>query len=220
MPPTRIERRARALAAARRLLEDEGAEALSMRRLAKASSMAVNTLYAMFSTRDGILGALVEQAVAARLEAIARSTPTAAAPVDRLEAMVAASVAHAVAHPGLTKPMYRAAAEHRELRRRATEVGIHTIRAGFADAVAAGQQRADVSPPLSAELLMQVVHEASLAWALGELGDRELAARCRYALAVILAAGATPATLPDLQTRVARAAQALQDEQERAERGA
>lgn len=198
-------RRQQALEAAQHLLEDEGVGALSMRRLAKASNMAVNTLYAMFSTRDGILEALVQRAVQARLAHIESAVGDAASPVERLRRMVDASIQHAVAHPALTKPMYRAAAERRHLRRTATEVGLARIHATFDAAIQAGELRPDTDGRLLAEHQMLVVHETSLAWSLDEIDDEALAARCHHTLAVLLAAHATPACAPDMQARLAAA---------------
>ena len=57
------ERRARILAAAKRLVAERGFEALTMRELARASRVSVPTLYSLFGSKEGILMAEVESTV-------------------------------------------------------------------------------------------------------------------------------------------------------------
>lgn len=206
---SRDERRRVALDAAAALLEDEGVGALSMRRLARASKMAVNTLYAMFSTRDGILQALVDRAVAQRMKALGERVDAGGSPCARLESLIEASVQHSTAHPATMKPMYRAAAELRAVRRSASQTGLTFFAHELASAIDAGELRAGSHPELLASTLMLVVHECSLAWALDEISDAVLLARCRHVLALTLAAAAAPAHAPVLQARLDAASAAL-----------
>lgn len=57
----RTERAADIVAAARRILEEEGADALTMRRLASAVGMQAPSLYKHFSTKRAVEVALIEQ---------------------------------------------------------------------------------------------------------------------------------------------------------------
>jgi len=206
-------RRQKALATAQEMLKNEGLSKLSMRRLARASNMAVNTLYAMFSTRDGVLMALVQEAITRRMAFIQTQVADVDSPVMRIQTIVSAGVHHAIGHPVLTKPMYRAAADlHlRGLRHAASQVGADFIARTMEEAVQAGQLRADVVPRQLAEMLMLVVHEVSLAWALDEISDDELVARCHHAMAVVLTAAAHPNHLSALQARLQETAADLAD---------
>lgn len=206
---SRDQRRRLALDAARELLERGGASSLSMRKLASATKMAINTLYAMFGTRDGVLEALVTETIAQRMAALREVDEPASSPIDRLEAFVSASVRHAVQNAGTVKPMYRAAGQLRSLRQAANAVGLEMFTHQLREAVDAGQLRDDVGLEPLALLMMQTVNETSLTWALDEIDDDELEARCRHALAVVLAAAATPAYAEDLHRRLRDATEPL-----------
>ncbi len=60
-PTVRSKRAADILAAARHILEEEGADALTMRRLAAALGVQAPSLYKHFPTKRALEGALVEQ---------------------------------------------------------------------------------------------------------------------------------------------------------------
>jgi AcrR family transcriptional regulator len=195
-------RRREAIREARRILGEEGVGALSMRRLAKASKMAVNTLYAMFSTRDGILQAIVEDTIAERVARLSK-VEGGADPVERLDALVRASLQHAVDNPGLFKPMYRALTDQRALKWRVQEVGAGFFAARIDEAVAAGQLRDDTDAASLARVLFEVAHDSSLAWAHDEIDAAALEARSLHAVAVIVAASASDALAPQAQRRLA-----------------
>lgn len=205
----REERRTVALAAARELLISDGVGGLSMRRLARSSGMAVNTLYALFGTRDGILEALVDETIRDRVAAMQAATGDDADPIRRLRTMVGASVKHAILHSDNVKPMYRAAGELRDLRNRATGMGLGLFSERFRACLDAGRLRDDVEPGQLAEQLMVLVNHASLAWALGEIGDEELAARCDLALATVVASAVTPNELDDIRAWLSEASRSL-----------
>lgn len=60
-PTVRSNRAAQIIAAARRILEDEGLDALTMRRLATDVGMQAPSLYKHFATKRAVEGALIEQ---------------------------------------------------------------------------------------------------------------------------------------------------------------
>src|ERR1700691_6029755 len=62
-PPARSPRVAEIVAAARRILEDEGAGALTMRRLAEALHMQAPSLYKHFSGKADVESVLIEDAL-------------------------------------------------------------------------------------------------------------------------------------------------------------
>lgn len=197
----RKQRRKAALGSARSLLAEGGAATLSMRKLAAATGTAVNTLYAMFGTRDGVLEALVEDAIAQRV-AVLRALDEPGTPVENLHAFVERSVQHAIEHERMIKPMYRAVAQLRKLRATANRVGLEMITSRLKSAGHSGDLRTDVDLAPLAELLVRTVNDSSLAWALDEIGKEELAARCHHALAVLLAAAASPGARESLQANL------------------
>lgn len=207
--PSRDDRRRAALQAARTLLDREGPAGVSMRKLASASNMAINTLYALFGTREGVLEALVEDAIGRRVEALSNLDPAAGTPVDRLFSFVTRSSRDAIEHPATAKPMYRAASAVRGLRHAATAVGVDVFTRLLEEAAAEGHLRGDVDLGLLAGIQMQLVSEATLAWALDEIPDEELELRCRHGLAVLLASAATPEAAPAMQRRLRREGEAL-----------
>ena len=75
--------RAVVLGAAKRLLEEEGASALSVRRLAKELGTSYQLVYTLFGGKQGLLDALFRDGFAS-LEAACRALPPSASPVDDL----------------------------------------------------------------------------------------------------------------------------------------
>jgi AcrR family transcriptional regulator len=208
-PTNREERREAAMHAARGLLERAGASGLSMRKLAGASKMAINTLYAMFGTRDGVLEAIVQDAVEARLAALQKIETTEGSPTDRLEAFVSASIRHAIDNAQINRAVFRAANQLRSLRSLPNAVGREVFTRRLHEAAAAGQLRAEVGLATLAEIQIRTATEASLAWALDEIGDDELECTCLHTLAVVLAAAATPEYAEHFQQRLRAATERL-----------
>lgn len=106
--------------------------------------------------------------------------------------------------------MYRAASQLRSLRAVASAIGLDVFTARLRAAVESGDLRDDVALGPLAELLMRTVNETSLAWALDEIDAEELEARCQHALAVILAAVATTASVDELQRRLVAATERVE----------
>ena len=206
---TRATRRALALDAARAILIDGGSEKLSMRRLANASGTAVNTLYAMFGTREGILEALVDDTLAAYIELMARSPEISTSPTEQLSWMMETSSAYITGHPERSKSMYRAADELRATHRIAQPIADTIFDPLLTRAVELGELRADTNAHHAALSIMRMVADNSLSWSHDELDAEHFRARCRYELATILCAHATPEHAARLQARLTQASEAL-----------
>lgn len=89
---------------ARRLIEREGLDALSLRRLAAELEVTAPALYAYVEGKDDLLRAIAEvefQRLIERFDAIADPDP-----IERLRALSAAYVEHALASPELFRVMF------------------------------------------------------------------------------------------------------------------
>src|SRR5262245_36060207 len=94
------ETRAAILAAAHRLLEKGGLEALTMRRVAKAVGVTAMAIYHHFPDRDALLRALAD-VESDRVDALFDSWPTRGSPVRRLRQMAESYVDYAFRRPRL-----------------------------------------------------------------------------------------------------------------------
>jgi AcrR family transcriptional regulator len=92
--------RAAILAAAMRLLEKGGQEAVTMRRVAKAVGVTAMAIYHHFPDRDALLRALAD-VESDRIGALFGSWPARGSPVRRLQKMAESHVDYAFARPRL-----------------------------------------------------------------------------------------------------------------------
>ena len=103
-PEQHAEERRRLLGVASALLQAEGPDALSNRRIAKAAGTTTMTIYSRFGGKDGILDALFEEGVD-RIAA-AQDSVAPAAPLDELLALVLAYRRAALAFSGHYRLMF------------------------------------------------------------------------------------------------------------------
>jgi len=165
----KAERRARILAAARKLVAERGYDGLTMRDLARAARVSVPTLYNLFGSKDAILVAELETwagRIAARLPSggdsfFARGMAGFEAGMQLLEE--APEMHRAIMRMAMTSP------ESSPMRRRAEE-GFIAIMVGNLTAAKAAGQLADWAEPQIVARHMFAHHMAlSLAWGMGEL---------------------------------------------------
>lgn len=98
------------LDAAERMIEAEGPEALSLRRLAEQTQTTTRAVYSLFGSKDGLIVALANRAFE-MLGAGIRALPTREEPVaDLVEAGVVIFRRFAIDHPSL----FRLAFQHRD----------------------------------------------------------------------------------------------------------
>jgi AcrR family transcriptional regulator len=93
------------LAAAGRLLAEEGPGALSMRRLAEAVGTSTRAVYSVFGGKEGLLGAMYWTMAESMAAAHAR-VPQADDPLAELQRLTAAYRRSALAHPDLYPLMF------------------------------------------------------------------------------------------------------------------
>ncbi|MEL6766984.1 MAG: TetR-like C-terminal domain-containing protein [Pseudomonadota bacterium] len=102
------ELRAEILAEAGRLVEGEGARALSARRLAAAAGCSVGTLYNLFDHLDGVVRSLNRETMQRLAASLNGADPGDAVPrAERLEALGRAYLAYGLAHPARWELLFR-----------------------------------------------------------------------------------------------------------------
>jgi AcrR family transcriptional regulator len=94
------------LAAARRIFIEEGAEALTMRRIADAVEYSPGTIYLYFESREAIAIQLVREGFEKLVAAIAPAAGAVADPVDRIRAIGAAYTEFGIADPETYKLIF------------------------------------------------------------------------------------------------------------------
>src|SRR5262245_61807950 len=94
------ETRARIVAAALRLLERGGQEAMTMRRVAQAVGVTAMAIYHHFPDRDALLRALADVEFD-RVSALFDGWPARGAPVQRLRGMAESYIDYALGRPRL-----------------------------------------------------------------------------------------------------------------------
>ena len=99
-PPARPRRVVESVAAARRILENEGAGALTMRRLADELSIQAPSLYKHFSAKAALESALIEDAMFDIGEVTHRALH-ASGPDGRLQSLLVTYRTYCLAHPNL-----------------------------------------------------------------------------------------------------------------------
>lgn len=92
-------RREEILAAARRLLLEEGQQAMTIRRIADIVGVSSTTLYLYFPDRDAILIALCDDAFSSLLSVFKSINMQAAEPLTALKALMRAYVDFGLTHP-------------------------------------------------------------------------------------------------------------------------
>ena len=196
-------RRRRILDAATKLLQKGGAEALTMRDLARASKVSEMTPYNLFGSKGGIVAALFEDAVG---RVVARSFDE--MPADPIERLFVSAEALADAWTEDT-PLFR------ELLRTARESGadlsryadgpISLLQAGLLDATNAGLLHDDVPAPELARHVFVANQGVYDRWVDGEIDDATLRTNLILALGISLLSVATPATRKKVLARMAKA---------------
>jgi AcrR family transcriptional regulator len=208
----KAERRARIVAAARRLIAEHGYEALNMRALADAARVSVPTLYNLFGSKHAILAAEMEddfRSVAGALDMKKRGDA-----VERAATLLQAGIKNLVAVPGYSRQLVQVMLTSREtdeLRHSIEDSYVAlmagNLRAGQADGELADWFDADVLARQMFFTFMMVV----LGWARGEVDDdglREVAIYGQCMLLIGVARGDTHARLLErvrrLQSRIKR----------------
>ena len=171
----KAERRARIVAAARKLIAQHGYDGLSMRTLAERSRVSVPTLYNLFGSKHGILAAEMQATfsdVAGALAAVADGDF-----VDHAFAMREAALRSLTEAPGYHRELVRVMLTSRE-----TDELRHSIEAQYiavmTHSLAAGQKAGQLARWVDCEHLARTMYfvfmTAVLGWAKGDLDDEAL----------------------------------------------
>ena len=100
------ERRDKIIAEARRLLEQGGADALTMATLAGAAGMSARTLYYYFPSQEAVADALCAMPVREQTDAMVLALQSAAGGVDSLAAIMQARFDHYIDRPATFRALY------------------------------------------------------------------------------------------------------------------
>lgn len=200
-------RRKEALRAARTIIETEGVDALSMRRLSSVAGMAVNTLYALFDSHEGILQAITQDGISRARSSM--ETELEGDPLEQLQQMMRVVLNQIITEERHTKPMYRTLSQHRNLRKIDANQALNVVTMMFDKAIKAKLLRQDAHPRLLAHQLLKTFRETATEWAFEELNDDQFRTYGHFHMAMVLAAVATPETAAQLQGALTHTQQQL-----------
>jgi AcrR family transcriptional regulator len=183
----KAERRARILAAARRLIADHGYDALSMRTLARESRVSVPTLYNLFGSKHALLAAEMQETFADVSRALELAPKGDV--LDRAETLLDAGVRNLTAMPGFHRELVHVMLTtpetdpiRLEIEEQYIAVMAGNLRAGQAEGELAGWFDADV---LSRQMFVTFL-TAMLGWARGVLDDVQFRSAAIYGQTMLL----------------------------------
>lgn len=161
-----------------------------MRRLAKHSGLAVNTLYSLFGgARDDILEALIEEGLQQFHQSLAGAEFR--DPFDLATSIITRGTEHILASEAVFRAAYLAELQSMKLRPWGFGEGARRGVEALGAAVEAGLLRDDVDLSLLAEEIFQRFRATAHHWALGSIDGPQLRARTLYSLHLCLLAAAT-----------------------------
>jgi AcrR family transcriptional regulator len=187
-------RRAQILNAAARMVEADGLDGLTMRRLSEAAGVSYATVYNLVGSKEDVLVAMLRaglEDLGANLAAV-----DSADALDRARAVVAGVVEHFVARPALYRALVQAVhdpatgARGVSIRRRTIALYESSIR----DAIEQGSLRGDLEAHVLGVHVTLAVNGVIRRWAAGEIDARGFRAEADYALRVALLGVASPST--------------------------
>jgi AcrR family transcriptional regulator len=187
-------RRRRIVDAAAHLIESDGLDGVTMRRLSEAAGVSYATVYNLVGAKEDVLVAVLRaglEDLSAELAAVDSTEP-----LDRARAVVAGVVDHFVARPALYRALVQsvhdpaAGARGLPIRRRT----IALYEASIRGAIEQGSLRDDLDAHVLAVHVTLAVNGVIRRWAAGEIGAAGFRAEADYALRVALLGVATPST--------------------------
>jgi AcrR family transcriptional regulator len=189
-------RRERILAAVRELIDRDGVDGWSMRKVARAANLSVPTLYNLFGSKDEIRSALC----AGFFDEIDQDLQETSLdrPLERALTLATEGVDHVVAQAAMTRPILLAGEQINTHERRTTSAAVERSRAAIQAAMDQGYLYADLRADLLAAEVYDGFYRAALLWARGELDATGFRMKALYAVCVCLLAVATDATRPEL----------------------
>lgn len=170
LSPRAVERRARILETASRLIGEYGYDGVSMRTIAAQSGVVEKTLYNIYGTKDRLIAAAARQRSSGVFEAAARSAPEGGWPM--LRAFVRLATGVAFSNPRTSKAMALVLLEHSEL------VGMDQVYQSWVGQAldqmeATGMLEAHCPHGSVIRLIRLSIMTAAVLWSKGELADEE-----------------------------------------------
>ena len=204
-------RRRRIVEAARVLIEDEGLEAFSMRRLAESAALSTRTLYNLYGAKEDILFALADECLDT-IDALAHHADTPRDPLERSRALLVASLDQVAQNADLFRALLRSVdvaeldARQPGLMRRARILHQSAIE----DATKAGLIGEQIPARLIAHQILAAYAAAVRQWSRDLLDFEELTAQVMHTWGLTLIAVARPDArerlLREIRTHGARVA--------------
>jgi len=200
-------RRQRILQAARVLLTEGGLGALSMRKLAEAASLSVNTLYNLWGTREEILRALTLDAKH-RIDATLPRPEPSDDPIDHCRLLVRATIRAMIGDQEPFRPMILAWLEG-EIQGHPSPVEpmARSIQV-LSRVIETAREQGVLDSPLKPEQVASQIHHgaqfAAIQWALGRIDDARFEARALYGLNLALLAIVSGDRRPEIQSELER----------------
>jgi AcrR family transcriptional regulator len=102
----KAERESRLVATARRIAEEEGWDAVTIRRLAQDIEYSQPVVYSHFASRDAIVGAVAVEGFGAMADTLRAAAAPAATPRDALAAVATAFLVFAFERPAIYEAMF------------------------------------------------------------------------------------------------------------------
>jgi AcrR family transcriptional regulator len=203
-----IEKRRRAiLDAAREIITDEGAEALSMRTMAKRAGFAVATLYNLFGGRDEILFALINDGLSTITGSMHETVEDDPSSVFmNVTTHIARSLIEnkRLYHPILAAG-YHNVPTRSDSRNIATYTELIRITAGLLKSIQKqGRMRDGADPELLAAEIFYMYRNTLEDWACDEIDDQTMLRRVQYGVLVVLASCATDSLRREIDERLGR----------------
>jgi AcrR family transcriptional regulator len=183
----KTERRARILAAARRLIAEHGYEGLTMRELAHASHVSVPTLYNLFGGKQALLLGELEETFAAVAAALERARGRSF--VERAVAACEAGNRDLLSVPRYSRELvhlFLVSDETRPIRKQNQERYIAMMARLLAEARAAGELVAWAEPEAVARRMFAHYVQAMIEWAKGDLDAEEFRAATVLGMCLML----------------------------------
>jgi AcrR family transcriptional regulator len=202
-------RRRQILDAAARLVEADGLDGLTMRRLSDTAGVSYATVYNLVGSKEDVLVALLRS----RLEEVGAelATFTPGDPIDRARALVAGFVDHFIARPRLYRRLVVAVHEP-AAGARGLPIRLRTIElyeASIREAMERGLLRGDLEPHVLARHITLAINGVIRRWAGGESSAAAFRAEADYALRVALLGVATASTRKKLLAELRACERAL-----------
>jgi AcrR family transcriptional regulator len=185
-------RRRQILDAARELIEADGREALSMRRLAECAQLSTRTLYNLYGAKEDILYALMAESM---LEVDVKLAKLSLAdPLERSRAMVAVAADQLCSRPKLNRALYRGFEIQVGRAREVVTLGRRSQEAALQTAQDQGLLLRTVSARVLAHYINIGYGQAVRLWCREVLDNAQLKAQALHQRALYLIAVAVPAT--------------------------